>query len=111
MVPQLLQASKLSALNLCVLPPQENEVTLEVSMKGEWKTFKDTVCMSLNFQKHSFLIVASALPLLWKRKVDACYWPVVQFLSNMMKKHMVFFLLCFSVVTHSHVTKPCLYFT
>lgn len=94
MVPQLLQASKLSALNLCVLPPQENEVTLEVSMKGEWKTFKDTVCMSLNFQKHSFLIVASALPLLWKRKVDACYWPVVQFLSNMMKKHVMFFFFC-----------------
>lgn len=55
MVPQLLQASKLSALNLCVLPPQENEVTLEVSMKGEWMTFKDTVYMSLNFQKLSFL--------------------------------------------------------
>lgn len=30
---ELLQASKLSALNLCVLPPQENEVTLEAQMR------------------------------------------------------------------------------
>lgn len=81
-VTQLLQASKLSALNLRTLPPQENEVTLEVSMKGGGETFKDPVCISFHFQKHSFRNVASAVPLLLKRKVGS--WPVVQFLSNMM---------------------------
>lgn len=57
-VTQLLQASKLPALNLRVLPPQENEVTLEVSSNGEWKTFKDILCMSFHLQ-------AAFLPHCW----------------------------------------------
>lgn len=56
---QLLQASKVSVLNLDVQPPQENEVTLEVSTRRRMEAIQYYMLS----KKRSFLIVASLVPL------------------------------------------------
>lgn len=103
---QLLQASKVSVLNLDVQPPQENEVTLEVSARRRMEAIQ---CYTLS--KNVPFLLLHRWFLLGKRTAHVFFPPVVQFLLKMMKKTwFVWRNLTEPAVTHNYMMKSCLDF-